>query len=116
MDSKLTNREPSLHGTNLGPLHVNDSWVAWSVGGASSSGSRICSWSMNWHFGTYSLWWDVSLSLDAGGRACSCLNLMCQAMLIPMESTFSEWMGGGGLRKKVGRGNRRQGNCRWYVK
>lgn len=31
----------SLHGTSLGPLHVSDSCVPWSVRGAPGSGTKI---------------------------------------------------------------------------
>lgn len=42
-----------LQGANLGPLHVDDSGVTWSVCGAPRSGSRTCPWHRSWLLGTY---------------------------------------------------------------
>lgn len=38
----LDQQPGSLYGTNLGPLHVSDSWVTWSACGTPSREGRDC--------------------------------------------------------------------------
>ena len=53
-DSGLTARKI---GIDLGPLHMCDSCVAWSVCWAPSSKIMTCPWHLSWLLGTYSPGW-----------------------------------------------------------
>ena len=59
-----TDSEGSSMKIDVGPLHVGDNCVAWSVCGTSITGTRTCPWCMNWLFGTYFLWWDALPTLN----------------------------------------------------
>lgn len=58
----LSQQPVSLHGTNVGSLHISDSSVVWSDCGLPGSGSR-CS---GWLLGTYSSHWIALPSLSTG--------------------------------------------------
>lgn len=64
---------------------MSDSYVAWSVCVAPSSGIRMCPWHLNWIWGSYCPRWVASSSLDVGGGSWSCLKLLCLALLTPMN-------------------------------
>ena len=46
-----------------------DTYVAWTVCGATGSETKIFPYCMNWYFGAHSFWRDTLLSLDIAGRA-----------------------------------------------
>lgn len=67
----------SLHGTNLGPLHVCDSCIIWSLCKAPSCEIRTCPWPLA------GFWEPVlhnGLLCPAGAK--SCLNLMCYVWFV----------------------------------
>lgn len=69
----LDQQSGSLRGTQLGPLHMCDNPVAWSLIKASNSESRTVPWCLAgiWQPGTH-----ARLPDPASGEAWSCLNLM----------------------------------------
>lgn len=66
--------------TNLGPLHVCEGCVAWSICETPGNGSR------SWLLGTYSSYLSVLPSLNTGGGSWSCDSLICNAFLMPVGS------------------------------
>lgn len=79
----------SLHETKVGPLLVGSSWVAWSVWGASGSGTRTSAWA-----GFLDLIYYVEMPCSAlmkWGGTYSCFNLIWQALLTPHRRSYPFW-------------------------
>lgn len=61
-----------------------------------------------------------SALMRGAGKACSCLNLICQALLTPNEKFYhlrgvdEGWVGGGRCGEEWERGEGRR-NCDWYI-
>lgn len=86
--------------TYLGPLHVCNTCVAWSVCGASSSGLRTCPGYLGCLGNIFPvLVWLPCPDLTQWGGTRSCLSQMCQVFrrqweVCPLSmETVEEWMG-----------------------
>lgn len=83
--------------TEVSPLNVGVSYVALSFGGPWQWDQDLSGY-MNWLFGSHSLWWITSLSLDTGGR---CLVLPQLDIGDFVDSSSKVWIVG-----EMGRGGR----------
>lgn len=111
------NQQPkSLNRTNLVPLHIYNSCVAWFICGTPGDGNRGCLWCFGWLW-TYSSSWIALPILNTWGGAWSSgkLGVLCFAEAHGRPAP-SEWLGrrlgwewGEWGRKRRGRGGCSQG-------
>lgn len=118
MGTQSLNQQPvSLQGTDLGPLHMCDSCVAWSICGTPGSRSRAIpgaltgSWELIPYTGSPCPAWIQGKGLVLWQLDMLCLLMPMRGLLlsfwVDMEEGWTEWKqrgGGEGKGRKGGRG------------
>lgn len=85
----------SLHGIEHGPLHIGNSFVAWSVCRTNGNRTRIYPYCMSWLIESHSIWWDMLLNLDVEKDGLgSASNEFVRLCFLPMGAftLCKEWM------------------------